>query len=100
MQTSINITPTEFQSRAARRLDHVRVQGLSGVALFDNYYILYFRESVKWGNLAHRLRRHPSCTRQQHHVPVRRCADDWGRRADVGLQLGTGADDDRRSSFR
>jgi Xaa-Pro dipeptidase len=55
MQTSINITPTEFQSRAARLLDHVRVQGLSGVVLFDNYYILYFRESVKWGNLAHWL---------------------------------------------
>lgn len=42
MQTSINITPAEFQSRAAKLLDHVRTQGLSGVVLFDNYYILYF----------------------------------------------------------
>lgn len=42
MQASINITPAEFQSRAAKLLDHVRTQGLSGVVLFDNYYILYF----------------------------------------------------------
>jgi Xaa-Pro dipeptidase len=42
MQTSINITPAEFQTRAAKLLDHVRAQGLSGVVLFDNYYILYF----------------------------------------------------------
>ena len=42
MQTSINITPAEFQTRAAKLLDHIRAQGLSGVVLFDNYYILYF----------------------------------------------------------
>jgi Xaa-Pro dipeptidase len=42
MPTSINITPAEFQIRVARLLDHVRAQGLSGVVLFDNYYILYF----------------------------------------------------------
>ncbi len=42
MQTSINITPAEFESRAARLLGHVHAQGLSGVVLFDNYYILYF----------------------------------------------------------
>ena len=42
MQTSINITQAEFQSRAARLLDHIREQGLSGIVLFDNYYILYF----------------------------------------------------------
>jgi Xaa-Pro aminopeptidase len=42
MFTSINITSAEFQSRAERLLEHVRAQGLSGVVLFDNYYILYF----------------------------------------------------------
>ncbi len=41
-QASINITSTEFQSRAEKLLEHIRVQGLSGVVLFDNYYILYF----------------------------------------------------------
>ena len=42
MLPSINIPPSEFQSRAARLLDHVRAQSLSGVVLFDNYHILYF----------------------------------------------------------
>jgi len=42
MQTSINITPAEFESRASKLLDHIRAQSLSGVVLFDNYYILYF----------------------------------------------------------
>jgi len=42
MFPSINITSAEFQSRAEKLLEHVRAQGLSGVALFDNYYILYF----------------------------------------------------------
>jgi Xaa-Pro dipeptidase len=42
MQTSINITPAEFQARAARLLDYARAQELRGVVLFDNYYILYF----------------------------------------------------------
>ena len=42
MQTSINITPAEFETRASKLLDHIRAQGLSGVVLFDNYYILYF----------------------------------------------------------
>lgn len=42
MLPSLNIPSSEFQSRAARLLDHVRAQGLSGVVLFDNYYILYF----------------------------------------------------------
>jgi Xaa-Pro dipeptidase len=39
---SINITAGEFESRAAKLLEHVRAQNLSGVVLFDNYYILYF----------------------------------------------------------
>lgn len=42
MLAAINITSTEFQSRAAKLLEHVRAQDLSGVVLFDNYYILYF----------------------------------------------------------
>ena len=40
--TSIHITPQEFESRAARLLEHVRAQNIDGVVLFDNYYILYF----------------------------------------------------------
>ena len=42
MPTSINIPPAEFEARAAKLLAHVQAQGLSGVVLFDNYYILYF----------------------------------------------------------
>lgn len=42
MLPSINITAAEFQARAERLLEHVRAQNLSGVVLFDNYYILYF----------------------------------------------------------
>ena len=42
MLTSIQITPAEFKSRARALLDHVQEQGLSGVVLFDNYYILYY----------------------------------------------------------
>ena len=42
MLPSLNITPAEFQSRAARLLEHLRSQGLSGVVLFDGYDILYF----------------------------------------------------------
>jgi len=40
--TSIHITPQEFESRAARLLEHVRAQNIDSVVLFDNYYILYF----------------------------------------------------------
>ena len=42
MLPSLNITPSEFHSRAAKLLDHIRAEGLSGVVLFDNYYLLYF----------------------------------------------------------
>ncbi len=42
MPTSLNITREEFQLRAARLLEHLHAQGLSGVVLFDNYYILYY----------------------------------------------------------
>jgi Xaa-Pro aminopeptidase len=42
MITSINIAQTEFNSRRQKLLDHVESKKLSGVVLFDNYYILYF----------------------------------------------------------
>jgi Xaa-Pro aminopeptidase len=42
MISSINITFSEFQSRTAKLLEHIRAKRLSGVVLFDNYYILYF----------------------------------------------------------
>jgi Xaa-Pro dipeptidase len=42
MLPSISISPAEFQARAARLLDQIRSSNLSGVVLFDNYYILYF----------------------------------------------------------
>src|SRR5919198_643230 len=42
MEPSINIQPSEFQARAAKLLEHIQSQNLSGVVLFDNYYILYF----------------------------------------------------------
>jgi hypothetical protein len=40
--TSISITTAEFQTRTERLLAEIRTQKLSGVILFDNYYILYF----------------------------------------------------------
>ena len=42
MQTSIQITQEEYQARAARLLEHVQEQDLSGVVLFDSHYILYY----------------------------------------------------------
>ncbi len=42
MQASISIPRAGFEQRAATLLDHVRRQQLSGVVLFDNFYILYF----------------------------------------------------------
>src|SRR5581483_10915618 len=41
MQPSINITRAEFDARAARLCEHIQSLGLSGVVLFDNFYILY-----------------------------------------------------------
>ena len=40
--TSIQITPEEFKIRSDRLLAYLKDNGLSGVVLFDNYYILYF----------------------------------------------------------
>ena len=42
MLPSIAILPAEFAARAERLRDHLHTLGLSGVVLFDNYYILYF----------------------------------------------------------
>lgn len=42
MLPSINISPAEFRLRAERLLEYIRAQDLTGVVLFDNYYILYF----------------------------------------------------------
>ena len=41
MQTSLNISPAEFAARAERLREHLIAEGLSGVVLFDRYYILY-----------------------------------------------------------
>src|SRR5919205_611823 len=42
MQASIAITRGEFDARARRLLDHIEERELSGVVLFDSFYILYF----------------------------------------------------------
>jgi Xaa-Pro dipeptidase len=42
MLTSIQITQAEFNSRAGVLFKHIQEQGLSGVVLFDNHYILYY----------------------------------------------------------
>jgi Xaa-Pro dipeptidase len=42
MQTTLNISQAEFQSRAERLLEHLKAEKLSGVVLFDSYYILYY----------------------------------------------------------
>jgi Xaa-Pro dipeptidase len=40
--TSIAITPEEHRSRCDALLEHVQAAGLSGVVLFDPYYVLYY----------------------------------------------------------
>ncbi|MFN8482926.1 MAG: Xaa-Pro peptidase family protein [Anaerolineae bacterium] len=42
MYPSINIPPSEFAARRARLAEHLAAQNLTGVVLFDNYYILYY----------------------------------------------------------
>lgn len=42
MQTTINISHYEFQTRADRLLDHLQAENLSGVVLFDPFYVLYY----------------------------------------------------------
>jgi Xaa-Pro dipeptidase len=42
MQTHLNISQDEFQSRSTKLLEHLSAEQLSGVILFDNHYILYY----------------------------------------------------------
>jgi len=42
MHTSISITQSEYQARAAKLLAEIQAQGLSGAVLFDSHYILYY----------------------------------------------------------
>lgn len=41
-QTSIKITKDEYQKRTHSLLAHLEAENLTGVVLFDNYYILYY----------------------------------------------------------
>jgi Xaa-Pro dipeptidase len=40
--TSLSISPIEYQARTDQLLEHLRVEKLTGVVLFDHYYILYY----------------------------------------------------------
>jgi Xaa-Pro aminopeptidase len=42
MQTSIKISAQEFEDRRIKLFNHLQVEGLSGVVLFDSAYILYY----------------------------------------------------------
>ena len=42
MQTSIAITPEEHRARCDALLERLEGDGLSGVVLFDPYYVLYY----------------------------------------------------------
>jgi len=42
MKTSINISVEEYQERVTKLLEYIQTENLSGVVLFDNYYILYY----------------------------------------------------------
>ncbi len=42
METSIRIPGSEFDARRHKLLEYLKQENLSGVVLFDNYYILYF----------------------------------------------------------
>ena len=42
METSINIQPEEYSTRINHLLQIIQEDGLSGVVLFDNFYILYY----------------------------------------------------------
>lgn len=42
METSIAISPDEHRGRCDALLERVRAEGLSGLVLFDPYYVLYF----------------------------------------------------------
>ena len=40
--TSFSISPIEYQARSERLVEHLRDEKLTGVVLFDHYYILYY----------------------------------------------------------
>jgi Xaa-Pro aminopeptidase len=40
--TSLSISPIEYQARTDQLLEHLRGEKLTGVVLFDHYYILYY----------------------------------------------------------
>jgi Xaa-Pro aminopeptidase len=40
--TSFSISPAEYQARVERLLEYLRLEKLTGVVLFDHYYILYY----------------------------------------------------------
>lgn len=42
MKSSINISVEEYQERITKLLEYIQTENLSGVVLFDNYYILYY----------------------------------------------------------
>ncbi|MBE0408568.1 MAG: aminopeptidase P family protein [Anaerolineales bacterium] len=42
METSIRISHSEYEARVTHLLEYIKSQQLSGVVLFDNYYILYY----------------------------------------------------------
>lgn len=42
LETSINISPEEYSRRIDHLLEMIREENLSGVVLFDIYYILYY----------------------------------------------------------
>ena len=42
MQTSIKLSAQEFEDRRIKLFNHLQVEGLSGVVLFDSTYILYY----------------------------------------------------------
>lgn len=42
MQTALKIQPSEYRHRTTRLLEHVEAEKLSGVVIFDSYYILYY----------------------------------------------------------
>lgn len=42
MQTALRIPDKEYRDRQVKLFNHLQVRDLSGVVLFDNYYILYY----------------------------------------------------------
>lgn len=42
MQTALNISQAEYQSRVEKLLAHVQAEQLSGLVLFNSHYILYY----------------------------------------------------------